>query len=570
MRHIAPNDSRTSEKIRAGLASLAAGSPLTETDPRAEAILVALLESVECGILLLGQGGDLWAVNDRFAQIVGVEPERLRELSNLEQVVERVSPHFAHSDSVAARWRERFRSGEAFWDELELAKPEKKIVERHGRPVLDRYKQPLGWLELHRDITSRRQIEARLFHSERLAALGQMVSGVAHELNNALTSIFGYAQLVQRRTRDFEWESEARHILEEGERARRIARNLLLFARGSKSERAPVSLNEIVERTLEIRAYELRLENISVELALSEELPDALADGAQIQQALLNLLVNAEQAIRQAKESGHIWIRTRRVSADRIALEVADDGPGVPPEVVLRIFDPFFTTKPAGVGTGLGLSILYGIVHQHGGEVSVENRAGGGAVFTVELPSATSPAAGEKKPREIRASTAETPAGREKPRGSRILVVEDEPTVAELIADVLGEEGHLVDTVLDSREGLGVARARAYDLIICDLRMPHLDGRAFYRQLAQEENPLQHRLIFVTGDTLTPRTVDFLQKCGLPYLAKPFLVEELKEIVARSLEGANGSPSTSVNPIEREAPRGKKQTPRNPGKGYET
>lgn len=566
MRHVTPNDSRMSEKIRAGLASIA-GAPLTETDPRAEAILVALLESVECGILVSGQGGDLWAVNDRFAQIVGVEPERLRELSNLEQVVEHVSPHFAHSDSVAARWRQRFRNGEAFWDELELAKPEKKIVERHGRPVLDRYKQPLGWLELHRDITSRRQIESRLFHSERLAALGQMVSGVAHELNNALTSIFGYAQLVRKRTRDFEWESEARHILEEGERARRIARNLLLFARGSKSERGPVNLNEIVVRTLEIRAYELRLENISVELALNQELPDALADGTQIQQALLNLLVNAEQAIRQAKESGHIWIRTRRVSADRIALEVADDGPGVPPEVVLRIFDPFFTTKPAGVGTGLGLSILYGIVHQHGGEVSVENRPGGGAAFTVELPSATSPA-GEEKPYVIHA-IAETPVGREKPRGSRILVVEDEPTVAELIADVLGEEGHVVDTVLDSRRGLGVARARAYDLIICDLRMPHLDGRAFYRQLAQEESPLQHRLIFVTGDTLAPRTVDFLQKCGLPYLAKPFLVEELKEIVARSLEGASGIPSGSENPIEREAPRGKKQTRRNPSKRYE-
>lgn len=566
MRHVTPNDSRMSEKIRAGLASIA-GAPLTETDPRAEAILVALLESVECGILVSGQGGDLWAVNDRFAQIVGVEPERLRELSNLEQVVEHVSPHFAHSDSVAARWRQRFRNGEAFWDELELAKPEKKIVERHGRPVLDRYKQPLGWLELHRDITSRRQIESRLFHSERLAALGQMVSGVAHELNNALTSIFGYAQLVRKRTRDFEWESEARHILEEGERARRIARNLLLFARGSKSERGPVNLNEIVVRTLEIRAYELRLENISVELALNQELPDALADGTQIQQALLNLLVNAEQAIRQAKESGHIWIRTRRVSADRIALEVADDGPGVPPEVVLRIFDPFFTTKPAGVGTGLGLSILYGIVHQHGGEVSVENRPGGGAAFTVELPSATSPA-GEEKPYVIHA-IAETPVGREKPRNSRILVVEDEPTVAELIADVLGEEGHVVDTVLDSRRGLGVARARAYDLIICDLRMPHLDGRAFYRQLAQEESPLQHRLIFVTGDTLAPRTVDFLQKCGLPYLAKPFLVEELKEIVARSLEGASGIPSGSENPIEREAPRGKKQTRRNPWKRYE-
>ena len=558
MRRLAPNDSRTTEKTRgAGLAG------------RAEAVLATLLESIECGILLCGAGGELWAVNDRFAGILGVEPERLRELSNLEQVVERVAPQFVHGESVAERWRQGFRNGEAFWDELELAKPEKKIVERHARPVLDRLKQPLGWLEVHRDITSQRQIESRLFHSERLAALGQMVSGIAHELNNALTSIFGYAQLVQKRTRGFEWEAEARHILEEGERARRITQNLLLFARSSKSERAPMNLNEVVERTLEIRAYELRLENISVELDLSEQLPEAIADTSQMQQALLNLIVNAEQAIRQTRTSGHIWICTRQISADRIALEVADDGPGVPPEVVVRIFDPFFTTKPAGVGTGLGLSILYGIVHQHGGEVSVENRPGGGAVFRVELPSMTSLPGSDDKPYLIRSSTPVDPASRDKAGGSRILVVEDEPTVAQLIADVLSEEGYLVETILDSRQGLDLARARRYDLVICDLRMPHLDGRAFYWQLVHDESPLQHRLIFVTGDTLAPRTVDFLQKCCLPYLAKPFLVEELKDVVARGLRGTGGIPSTSLDPQERETQRDYQQPSRRQRKHHE-
>jgi len=363
---------------------------------------------------------------------------------------------------------------------------------------------------------------------------------------------------------------EARHILEEGDRARRIAQNLLLFARGSKSERTPVNLNEVVERTLQIRAHELRLENISVELDLDERPPEAMADAAQIQQALLNLIVNAEQAIRQARESGHIWIRTKQISADRIAVVVADDGPGVPPEVVLRIFDPFFTTKPAGVGTGLGLSILYGIVRQHGGDVSVENQPGGGAVFTVELPSALSSSAGGERPYLIRAPRPEDQAGREKARGSRILVVEDEPTVARLIADVLGEDGHLVDTILDSRQGLDLARARRYDLVICDLRMPYLDGRALYRQLAHDENPLQHRLIFVTGDTLAPRTVDFLQKCGLPYLAKPFLVEELKEVVARSLAPTSIIPSSSLDLMEREVPRDHEHAPRQHWKRYET
>jgi PAS domain S-box-containing protein len=569
MRHLAPNDSRITERDRSSDLSGRGGARSPEAGAPAEAILATLLESVECGILVLGPGGDLWVVNDRFAEILGIEPGKLRELGHLEQIVERVAPQFAHGNSVATRWRQGFRSGEAFWDELELVKPEKKIVERYARPVLGPYKQPIGWLEIHRDITNRRQIESRLFHSERLAALGQMVSGVAHELNNALTSIFGYAQLVQKRTRGFEWEAEARHIVEEGERARRIAQNLLLFARGSKSERGPVNLNEIVERTLQIRAYELRLENIRVELDLHAELPEAIGDAAQIQQALLNLIVNAEQAIRQVRESGHIWIRTKPMSTDRIALEVADDGPGVPPEVVLRIFDPFFTTKPAGVGTGLGLSILYGIVQQHGGEVSVEKRPGGGAIFTIELPMAASLAAGGEKPYVIHASGMEDRAGRDKARGSRILVVEDEPTVAQLIADVLSEEGHTVDTVLDSREGLKLARERHYDLVICDLRMPHLDGRGFYRQLAHEENALQHRLIFVTGDTLAPRTVDFLQRCGVPFLAKPFLVEELKDVVTRSLAGTSGTAPSSLDQRQRETPRGHEQPNQRDWKRYE-
>ena len=526
--------------MRNALLSSRAEALSSETESRREAVLATVLESVECGILLFGSGGELWAVNDRLAGILGVEPERLRELSTVEGFVGELAPQFAHGDSVAARWRQRFRNGEACWDELELIKPEKKLLERCARPVLDRYKQPLGWLEVYRDISSQRQMQSRLFHSERLAALGQMVSGVAHELNNALTSILGYAQRVQKRTRGLEWEAEARHILAEAERAKRIARNLLLFARGSKSERAPVNLNEIVERTLEIRAYELRLENIRVELDLDERLPEARADAAQIQQALLNLMVNAEQAIRQTKESGHIWIRTRQSPENRIVLEVADDGPGVPPEVILRIFDPFFTTKPAGVGTGLGLSILYGIIRQHGGEVSVENRPGGGAVFTLELPSATGGPAGKEKSQVIRSAGPENQVGRGNALGSRILVVEDEPTVVRLIADVLSEDGHVVDTILDSREGLELAQARRYDLVICDLRMPHLDGRAFYRQLVRGENPLQQKLIFVTGDTLAPRTVDFLQTCGLPYLAKPFLVEELKEVVGRTLEQTSG------------------------------
>ena len=227
-------------------------------------------------------------------------------------------------------------------------------------------------------------------------------------------------------------------------------------------------------------------------------------------------------------ESGK-GIRTRVSDAKRIALDVSDDGPGIPREIVSRIFDPFFTTKPSGLGTGLGLSIVYGIVKQHDGEVSVENQPGGGARFTVELPVVEVPVAHSTAvERESRITTTA-------PK-SRVLVVEDEPTVAQLIVDVLREEGHQVEAVLDSQEGLTRLSRGRYDLIICDLRMPRLDGPAFYEALVRSGSAARDRIIFITGDTLAPRTMKFLQTAKLMYLAKPFLVEELKLAVNRRLE----------------------------------
>ena len=325
-----------------------------------------------------------------------------------------------------------------------------------------------------------------------------------------------------------------------------------------------MDLNEIVERTLALRSYEMKVENIQAELDLDPRLPAILADASQMLQVVLNLVVNAEQALEQGyqhepdrelergRAHGRIRIRTRRVSEYKLALEVSDDGPGIPPEAIPRIFDPFFTTKPAGVGTGLGLSIVYGIVREHGGEITVESKRGHGAKFVVELSAraaseialqgvlpATLPGPGgdSDRTREAPAIPPLPAAGRaHKPgaRVERILVVEDEPTVAQLIVDVLADEGYRVDKLLDSREAIDRVRTQAYDLVVCDLKMPHVDGRAFFRALANTASPLQHRLVFVTGDTLSPHTLEFLESSGLPYLAKPFLVEELKQAVQQA------------------------------------
>jgi signal transduction histidine kinase/ActR/RegA family two-component response regulator len=515
---------------------------------RAEAELLALLDSLDTGVLLFDAAGRLRLANDRFGQLMGLETRRVTQLGHAEALVEALAGHFLEPQAVAERWRELLcRGDESSWDELELLRPTRKVIERFGRPVWDASGERLGWLEVYRDITGQRLIQSKMLQTEKMAAIGQLVSGVAHELNNPLTSIMGYAQLLLSRRENDERTADARMIYQEAERAGRIVKNLLLFARETKPERRPVNLNEIVERGLALRSYELKVENIHVVLELDPDLPTTLADATQLQQAVLNLVVNAEQAIQQGRGHGQVRVRTFRISAERLALEVADDGPGIPPEVASRIFDPFFTTKPVGLGTGLGLSIVYGIVHEHGGEISVESQPGCGTKFLLELPVAApgvirgveeaAPASLGSAEALPSAATGPTAASRR----ASVLVVEDEPTVAQLIADVLREEGYAVDTVLDSREALELVGRLDYSLVICDLKMPHLDGRAFYRALVRAGSPLQHRLIFVTGDTLAAHTLEFLEGCGLPYLAKPFLVEELKLAVERALQIAPAS-----------------------------
>ena len=480
---------------------------------------------------MLDPAGRIRFINARFNQYFGMDPRLVQQLETVENLQALIAPRFRTPENFAAPWRE-FAAGHGNpgHDELEMARPTRRVLERFARPVLDKEGCAIGWLELYSDVTGERQIQSKLLQTEKMAAVGQLVSGIAHELNNPLTAIMGYGQLLLGHGLSPAQFSEANKIFQEAGRARRIVKNLLYFARENQPERTRVDLNEIVERTLALRSYELRVENILVECDLAADLPETMADPYQLQQVVLNLLVNAEQALLQDRGQGHVRIRTRAAGENRIALEVSDDGPGIPREIASRIFDPFFTTKPSGVGTGLGLSIVYGIVKQHEGEVTLDNQTGAGAKFIVELPVIAVPA-GKRQAAIPEIENIAMPASK-----GRILVVEDEPTVAQLIVDVLREEGHQTEAVLDSQEGLTrLSRAR-YDLVICDLRMPRLDGPAFYDALVRAGSSAQHRIMFVTGDTLAPRTLQFLEKSGLPYLSKPFLVEELKLAVSRRLE----------------------------------
>src|SRR5437016_711078 len=374
-----------------------------------------------------------------------------------------------------------------------MTHPAPRILERASRPVLDPVGRLLGRVEVYRDLTAQRAFHSKLLQTEKLAALGQLVSGIAHELSNPLTSILGYAQRILARQDLPGRTEEVRQIYQEAERASSILRQLLLNARETLPERRLVSLNQIVHRAMDLQRFSLAAEKIRVEVDLDPALPLVQGDPGNLQQVLMNLVGNARQAIEQHGKAGVIQLRTKRIGERRVLLEVADNGPGVPQAIQARIFDPFFTTKPAGVGTGLGLAIVLSVVREHGGSVRLQSPPQGGALFQIEIPAAT-------ERQQADALTQQRAESRSPER--RATLVEDEPTVARSIADVLEDEGMQVDVLLDGHAALERAARESYDLVICDMKMPGLDGQHFYRSLEGHGNSLSERFLFVTGDVL--------------------------------------------------------------------
>ena len=389
-----------------------------------------------------------------------------------------------------------------------------------------------------RDVSERKKLDDetrdiyhQLLQAEKMAALGQTISGVAHELNNPLATILNWAErLSQRSTLDEQMRRGLETILSESERAARIVRNLLTFARKRQTTRAMVDVNQVVRETLALRSYEQRVSNISVIGALAAGLPQVFADGHQVQQVLLNLVINAEQAMLSSNGRGVLVVRSwHDAEHESVMVEVNDDGPGIPDDVQPKIFDPFFTTKDVGKGTGLGLTVAYAIVQEHGGHIRLESRTGRGASFYIELPVTGTNLTAGPPPRVGPKSEPALVAG------ASVLVVEDEAALASAVTDALRDAGYIVEHAADGEQALARIDVRAFDAVICDLKMPRLDGKAFYRSLAAMSPGLAKRVIFVTGDAAATDAEEFIEETGCRWLGKPFRLADLLRAVREVL-----------------------------------
>ena len=393
--------------------------------------------------------------------------------------------------------------------------------------------EPGAAVLLFEDQSEKRRLQEQLLQSEKMSAIGQLIAGVAHDLNNPLASVVGFSDLLGEAADVPPRLAEPLAVIrQEAERASAIVRNLLSFARRQEGERHLQSIRPILESTHQLLKNQLLAAHIELTLTFEPGLPEVEVHANQIKQVFVNIINNAAQAIasgRHKEGGGRIEI-VARCEPDGISVSIADNGPGIPEAVAQHVFEPFFSTKSEGEGTGLGLSICHGIVKEHGGNISVEpggSGSGRGATFTVELPAGVR---AELSPLTRGAEDQTTPAERQE--HLRVLVVDDEPHILHYMQATLESWGHEVVVAHDGSQALKRALMQPFDLIICDLRMPRLGGREMFQTLARMHPAVAERIIFATGDTVRGDTLQFLEELGRPFLQKPFKLDALRRVLA--------------------------------------
>jgi len=489
---------------------------------KTNSLLRALIDASESAVLMTDETGQVIVTNRKFYELFHIEDDlSLKSREDIQHTLSRVMLNPEDFDRKF-RFIQAHRM-EHITDEIEIVtQEEEKTLLRQTVPVTDTKGNFIGQLELYTDITKLKRSLLEASHTEKLVALGEMVAGVAHELNNPLATISGFSQLLLlKQNLEEEIRQDVEKIASECERARRIVENLLAFARAQEPEMTEVYLPDVMENTLNLLAYELREAGITVIKRYEETLPLVRGDPTQFQQVFLNILKNAIYELKKLNRERALTLVMRRRGSS-VEIRIKDSGPGIDRTHLKRIFEPFFTTKPTGEGTGLGLSVSFGIIHQHGGTIYARNRTSGGAEFVIRLPVAAPRADRPESTHPDKTSPGESPS-----LSGNVLVVDDEDFILQLLRRFFEREGMKVLTARDGEEAASWLD-HPFDLIILDLVMPGMSGDKLFESLKNQGNPNVEKILFLTGDSVDPATLSFLQSTGRPWLFKPFKLAELK------------------------------------------
>jgi two-component system, NtrC family, sensor kinase len=488
-----------------------------------------LIECFPDLIAVMDREGRFTFVSDRVRDMLGVSPQdylgrRIGSSTHPDDVplVIQMVEEIVSGRSKNWQTESRVRRGDGQWRTLRTS----------ASPMFDEEGRITGVVASVRDVTEAHLAEQRSAQKEKLAAMGQMMAGAAHELNNPLTAILGVSDLLRERAADDTTRRQTDLILQQARRAAAIIQNLLAFSRPGTQGRTKVRLDEVLHDVIRAQSASLAAKNIAVKFDPPRDIPPVEGDRRLLTQIVSNLVINAEQSIAAARERGTIKISLAD-SGGRVCITVADDGPGIPEENLSKIFDPFFTTKRPGGGSGLGLTICLAVVKDHGGTIEVDSEAGEGASFHVFLPAA----AEAVKPADPIQPAKAAPAATDRVAGHTILVVDDEESIREIVQEGLLARGLKVHAVASSEEAMSYLETNRCDAVVCDFNLPGMSGEKFFERITADRKITQMpHFVFITGDLAESESFDHLRQKGASVLQKPFHVNALAKLLAGLLQ----------------------------------
>ncbi len=491
-----------------------------------------LVSSFPDMISVLDMNGQVTFVSPRIKEVLGYSADKLvgenfgsaihrDDLPGIKETFRRI----ATGETASVLCEYRTLHSDSSW----------RILRASASPLFDGEGKINGVVASIRDVTDAKNNEKQAAQKEKLAAMGEMMSGVAHELNNPLTAILGISDLLYERSNDEVSKRQIGLVLKQARRAATIVQNLLSFSRPSALVSRKLAVEDVVRSVLSQQQILLKQKNIDVQFSAPTRLPPIQGDAKLLNQVFLNLMANAEQAILSGAGTGKIIVSIEPLDG-KVAVKFLDDGPGIPADILGKVFDPFFTTKRPVGGTGLGLTICSAIVKEHGGTIEVQSVPGSGAEFSVLLPAFEEllPAPAQSAPSARAAAT--VPAGNAALKARTVFVVDDEESIREIVQEGLSSRGMAVEGAASSEDALAHLANHSYDFILCDFNLPGMNGEEFFRTLRSRNLATNTKFVFMTGAMLDPAALADFKEKGAYVLQKPFHIAALATLLVELLQ----------------------------------